>query len=103
MAHKYTLNRNIVNDIRSWLPDKIKVKVPEQNTIAWITTVFNKYPSGIDYERTIKVCDMYYGISDGVPRTLKSIGDHFDRTEGWAGKQKDKVLASLAKGFVYGI
>lgn len=103
MAHKYTLNRNIDKDLREWLPDEVKVKVPEQNTIAWINTMFSKYPSGIDHERSIKVCDMYYGISDGVPRTLKSIGDHFDRTESWAGKQRDKVLFSLSKGFAYGI
>lgn len=99
MTHKYTLNRNLARDILGWLPDEFEHHIPNPVTLDWVTKVFNAFPSGVDPERTLKVFDMYYGLSDGIPRTGKCIGEQFGHgyTASWANKQVQKVLIAVSR------
>jgi hypothetical protein len=101
MAHKYTLSRNIIKDVLSWIPSEHKIKITEPITLEQATAIFTKRPSGIDPERTLKVFDMYYGLSDGVFRTREYIGKQYDRGDEWVSKQRNKVLRAIATNLIY--
>lgn len=79
------------------IPQSIIPGPDNEVTTADSRTFLKELVSQIDPERTAEIVSLYYGLTDGQPRTLKQIGEIYGFTREYARQVRDNGLGKLRK------